>query len=375
MRRVAVPVLALLAVVTIARSGHELPIYPSYYPHEIQIATVAAEQAAALLGEGRIQAHLGGARNLPDPPPPLRAVESLGSIVVVRPHPDRAAGGDGCVLAQAAVDALAATKGDFVPHPYPVTPLHGDYLLHADLAEAAKARLRGDAVSPAAAGRLRLKAVGTAAERLVAADLRAAGAEWDAEVIAVEADELVATRIVAMNGWLGPAWVRAGWFHAHLLLADAVDDAATKDRVADNLRRLQTGDYANAVERINLERDLVAALAAGCRARTAGYTLRREFFSDDFSAGIENIAFDAIEGLASPMFIRTVKLKDFPWNGWLALGVDGRPAAAWNPVAGFTDRFGRLMWFAVGDPAALPSPNGPDWVLNRISDLRATPSR
>ena len=51
------------------------------------------------------------------------------------------------------------------------------------------------------------------------------------------------------------------------------------------------------------------------------------------------------------MFLRTVKLKDFPWNGWLQLGLDARPSAAWNPIGGFTDEFGRLMWFAVGDPA------------------------
>ena len=75
-----------------------------------------------------------------------------------------------------------------------------------------------------------------------------------------------------------------------------------------------------------------------------------------FSAGIENIAYDSVTGFNSPMFIRTVKLKDFPWNGWLALGLDAAPKAAWNPIAGFTDPFGRLMWFAVGDPAVIPSP-------------------
>jgi hypothetical protein len=36
--------------------------------------------------------------------------------------------------------------------------------------------------------------------------------------------------------------------------------------------------------------------------------------------------------------LRTVKLKDFPWNGWLQLGLQPHPSAAWNPVGGFTDR-------------------------------------
>ena len=75
------------------------------------------------------------------------------------------------------------------------------------------------------------------------------------------------------------------------------------------------------------------------------------------------------------MFLRTVKLKDFPWNGWLQLGVPERAGAAWNPVAGFTDPFGRLMWSAIADPAAIPSPNDATWMLNRISDVEASPRR
>ena len=113
----------------------------------------------------------------------------------------------------------------------------------------------------------------------------------------------------------------------------------------------------------------------GCRKTVAGYTVKREYFNSEFSAGIENIAYDAHEGFNSPMFIRTVKLKDFPWNGWLALGVDGRPQAAWNPIAGFTDPFGRLMWITLGDPAAVPSPYDENWVFNRISDVASKPRR
>jgi len=75
------------------------------------------------------------------------------------------------------------------------------------------------------------------------------------------------------------------------------------------------------------------------------------------------------------MFIRTAKLKDFPWNGWLALGVAGPTAAAWNPIAGLTDRFGRLMWFALGDPALIPAPGSADWILGRVTDVEPKPKR
>jgi hypothetical protein len=104
----------------------------------------------------------------------------------------------------------------------------------------------------------------------------------------------------------------------------------------------------------------------------AGYILKREYFNDEFSAGIENISFDSITGLDSPMLLRTVKLKDFPWNGALRLGIEAGPTAAWNPIGGMTDPSGRFMWSAIGDPALLPSPYDAGWMLNRIADLPAS---
>ena len=118
---------------------------------------------------------------------------------------------------------------------------------------------------------------------------------------------------------------------------------------------------------------LAVMLAGNCRLRVAGYTLRREWYDGEFSSGIENIASDSLSGLDSLVFIRTVKLKDFPWNGWLRLGVPSPPAAGWNPVAGFSDPAGRLIWAALGDAAAFPAPYGAGWTLDRIADV--TPIR
>jgi hypothetical protein len=191
----------------------------------------------------------------------------------------------------------------------------------------------------------------------------------------VGADALEMQASAVVNGWIGPPWLRKGWFQADLLLGDAAIGPEAKARTAADVERLTTHDYTDAAERINLERDLVGLLSGGCHKTVAGYTVRRQYYNDDYSAGIENIAYDAITGFASPMFLRTAKLKDFPWNGWLGLGTDARPTAAWNPVAGFTDDFGRLMWSALGDPAALPAPNDSGWTSNRISDVAATPTR
>ena len=262
------------------------------------------------------------------------------------------------------MQALAA-QGDFIAHPYPVTPFHGDYLHHADLAAAAMARF-SLAETPVAG--LKIAARGGLAQSHPEWSA-AHDADWDVKVDEVDAAELVASTIFSVNGWLAPPWVRTGWFHAERLLADGASEPARKERIESDLQRLKAGDFTGLVERINLERDLVTLLAAGCRKIVAGYTVKREYVNVEFSAGIENIGYDSLTGLHSPIFIRTVKLKDFPWNGWLALGIDGKPAAAWNPIGGMVDPFGRLLGFTVGDPALLPSPYEAGWMLNRIADL------
>ena len=110
---------------------------------------------------------------------------------------------------------------------------------------------------------------------------------------------------------------------------------------------------------------LVRKLIAGCERVVLGYSVRRERFSAEFSQGVENVAWDSDDGMNAPIFVRTVKLKDFPWNGWLRLGIATKPAAAWNPIAGFSDPAGRLLWAALGDPAFLAAPYSATWVANR----------
>jgi hypothetical protein len=374
--RFVIAIIAASAAATVARSGHELSVYPSYYPHEIEIATVAPDQAARLLRDAKIQAYVGGAPTFAGTVPgAIGAVESLGSFVIARVNPASPHANDdasACAAVRAVARAVAANT-DVVLHPYPVTPFHGDYLHHVERVEdLATTWLRPEPAAPAIED-LKVRATGAAA-KLIPRDDAATADLWDIEIEESAVSELVAKTMTALNGWLGPLGLKTGWYQAYLLLGDAID-GKIKERVESNLRRLQYGGSADAVERINLERDLVAELISGCRKVVIGYTVKREYYNADFSAGIENIAYDAHQGFNSPMFIRTVKLKDFPWNGWLALGLDARGQAAWNPIAGFTDPFGRLMWAALGDPAAVPSPYDASWVLNRISDVESTPRR
>jgi hypothetical protein len=345
-------------------AGHELPVYPSYYPHEIEIRTLAPERADSALQKGEIQAYAGKGLHFGEAPPEhIRAIESLGSFIVVRTNPHQTAKTSACGLVKAVMNGLGS-QSDFVLHPYPVTPLQGDYLYHADLATAAMARW---SAIDAGASPPKIRASGRFAG--ARPDWFAGGPDWDAEIVEVDAAAEMASAMFAVNGRLGPPWLKAGWFYAARLLMDGVEDTARKAQAETDLRRLETGAFDGLPERINLERDLVRVLAGGCRKMIAGYTVKREYVNVEFSAGIENIGYDAIEGIASPMFIRTVKLKDFPWNGWLNIGIAGKAGSAWNPVGGMTDPFGRLMNSAVGDPALLPSPYEAGWMLNRIADL------
>jgi len=358
-----------------ARGGHELPVYPSYYPHEIAISVVGAKAAARGLRDGGIHAFVGEMGQFaPGAGEPVGSIASLGAWVLIKTNPASPLARDSagaCRLAGTLFADLRQSGAQLILHPYPVTPLHGDYLFHADLAAAALARL---AASPEAPARgIRVRTEGALATGLIRPDWRAPADGWDAAVTVVDAGALVAAATLASNALLAPRWVREGWYHAYRLLSENLVDAAEGRRATDDLARLTAGDYDNQVERINRQRDLVTALTTSCRALVAGYTLKREYFNAEFSAGVENIGYDALTGFASPIFLRTVKLKDFPWNGWLRLGIDAPPHAAWNPVAGFDDAFGRLMWFAIGDPALVPSPYDAGWTLNRFSNVAATP--
>src|SRR5215467_15954842 len=83
-----VALLCASAAGTIAWSGHELPVYPSFYPHEIEIRTLAPQQAPAALANAEIHAYVGrGVHFSSVPRDVIGTVESLGSFVMVRTNP------------------------------------------------------------------------------------------------------------------------------------------------------------------------------------------------------------------------------------------------------------------------------------------------
>ncbi|MHB8730207.1 MAG: hypothetical protein ACYDAB_00240 [bacterium] len=371
LRRSATTAALVLALALPTWAGHELPFDPSYYPHEIRIESMTAAAAAGPLGRATIQALVGGnpyaGRGTP---PDVTPVESLDAYVVLTVNTARLADRDArCAAVRRAAGLLAARHG-FVFAPYPVTPYQPDYLAHADLAAAA--RQSAPSTAGSGAGHVAVTAGDPAAAALLGTRtaVRPGNAGWDVRVDTVVLRDLLAAHATRFAGWIGPPWLKDGWYDAYLLMAGTVADRAARAEVDRVYDRLTSGEPRGETESINLQRRLVSLLRQGCERAVAGYTIRREYYSSAYSPGIENVGFDAYDGFDSGIFVRTAKLKDFPWNGVLRLGVAapaaGPAAAPWNPVAGFGDPFGRLVWAAVGDPAMLPSPYGGGWIANRI---------
>ena len=366
LREAALSAALFCAIAADGNAGHEVPYYPSFYPQEIRIEPLDPEAAAREFASKTdpLHAYLGAAPRFPGPAPDhLKSVQSLKSLITVTANPRsrRLQNRDArCQAMQQAAGSLAKHP-DVVAHPFPVTPYHADYLGHVDRASPGKNA--SAAAKDAAPLTFRPGDAGQAA--LLPPDARVHAIEWDIGFDEVSTEELMRIAGVGANNWPAPPWAKDGWFQAYHLLHASISDAGKRERADALYDRRTHGEFRDHAERVNLERDLLAALNNGCERAVAGYRLRRDFYNDEFSNGIENIFVDSQAGFNSPVFVRVVKLKDFPWNGWLRLGIGEQPKAAWNPVAGFNDAPGRLIWATTGDDAFLPIPHNSRWTSNR----------
>ena len=366
-------VLGLTCAVAIAplsaQADHEVSYFPSFYPHEIRIEPLDPEGAAREFANKTdpLHVYIGGAPRFSGQiPGHLKSVESLKSLITVSVNPQSSRLQNREVRCHAIEQAAAALHAppDVVVHPYPITPYHADYLGHADRPPPGTAtREPIDATAPTfRAG---------ADVSLLSQQARVQATDWDVSLDETSVSGLLIDAGVSFNDWPAPPWTKEGWFQAYQLLSPALSQASDREQADELYERRTHNEFRDRTEQLNLERELLKGLIGSCERAVVGYRLRREFYSDDFSDGIENIAVDSQSGLNSAVFLRTVKLKDFLWNGSLRIGIDPRSSAAWNPIAGFTDAAGRLVWSTVGDNAFLPIPFNSRWVQNR-AEVRTT---
>jgi hypothetical protein len=364
-------VLGLTCAVVIAppsaRADHEVSYFPSFYPHEIRIEPLDPEAAARefVNKTDPLHVYVGNAprfsRQIPEH---LKSVESLKSLITVsvNPQSSRLQNREARCHAIGQASAALAASPDVVMHPYPITPYHADYFGHADRVSPDKATRTPTGAPTFRAG---------ADPSLLSPQVRVQATDWDMSLDETSVSALLIDAGVGFNEWPAPPWTKEGWFQAYQLLRPAISQASDREQADELYERLTHNEFRERTEQLNLERELVAALIGSCERAVVGYRMRQEFYTDDFSDGIENLAVDSQSGLNSAVFLRTVKLKDFLWNGSLRIGIDPHPTAAWNPIAGFTDAPGRLVWSTVGDNAFLPIPYNSRWVQNR-AEIRTT---
>jgi len=352
-----------------AEADHEVSYFPSFYPQEIRIEPLDPEGAARefVNKTDPLHVYVGTAPRFSGQiPEHLKSVESLKSLITVsvNPQSSRLQSREArCHAIGQAADALVA-RPDVVMHRYPITSYHADYLIHADRLSPSKATSKpAETAAPIFHAGADLS--------LLSPQVRVQATDWDVSLDEISVSALLIQAGVGFNDWPAPPWTKEGWFQAYQLLRPAISRASDREQADELYERLTHNEFKDRTEQLNFERELLAALLGSCERAVVGYRLRQEFYTDDFSNGIENIAADSQSGLNSAVFLRTVKLKDFMWNGWLRIGIDPRPTAAWNPIAGFSDAAGRLVWSTVGDNAFLPIPYNSRWVPNR-AEIRTT---
>jgi len=352
-----------------AEADHEVSYFPSFYPQEIRIEPLDPEGAARefVNKTDPLHVYVGTAPRFSGQiPEHLKSVESLKSLITVsvNPQSSRLQSREArCHAIGQAADALVA-RPDVVMHRYPITSYHADYLIHADRLSPSKATSKpAETAAPIFHAGADLS--------LLSPQVRVQATDWDVSLDEISVSALLIQAGVGFNDWPAPPWTKEGWFQAYQLLRPAISRTSDREQADELYERLTHNEFKDRTEQLNLERELLAALLGSCERAVVGYRLRQEFYTDDFSNGIENIAADSQSGLNSAVFLRTVKLKDFMWNGWLRIGIDPRPTAAWNPIAGFSDAAGRLVWSTVGDNAFLPIPYNSRWVPNR-AEIRTT---
>src|SRR4030095_13119763 len=111
-------------------------------------------------------------------------------------------------------------------HPYPVTPYHWDYLHYFDRVAGAKTQSLQRSASDHDATTLhqRVRTRGQLAAQLVPSAWQMVGQEGEVTVEEIALVDLLSPHLTGLNGWLGPPWLKAGWFHAYLLLAETITD-------------------------------------------------------------------------------------------------------------------------------------------------------
>ncbi|WP_448605502.1 hypothetical protein [Thermoflexus hugenholtzii] len=96
------------------------------------------------------------------------------------------------------------------------------------------------------------------------------------------------------------------------------------------------------------------------------YDIEYYIYNDDYDEGLHNMAWSPLVGLTEPSaFFRTVKIKLFPWNGWLLVGSPTVDKCKFNPFPVPGDQTCYGLWSVLSDPAFVLNPYNLTFEPNR----------
>jgi len=97
------------------------------------------------------------------------------------------------------------------------------------------------------------------------------------------------------------------------------------------------------------------------------YDTEYYIYNDDYDEGLHNMAWSPLVGLTEPSaFFRTVKIKLFPWNGWLLVGSPTVDKCKFNPFLVPSDQTCYGLWSVLSDPAFVLNPYNLTFEPNRV---------
>ena len=228
MKRVGAFTLVIIAAATVSavRGGHELPDLPfvlSARDRDQDAGSRATPRRAARRQAPRLcRCGPGPCRCTGRPTSRDRIRSARSSSCGVNPQSSLAAASARGVRSHCSGRSRLGRTGGFHPASLP------GHAISRRLSPSRRPRRRRQGALVERCGRrragLKVKASGGLARAIRIGRRR--DADWDVEVVEVDAARSCRSATLALNGWIAPPWLRTGWFHAERLLADAASDPA-----------------------------------------------------------------------------------------------------------------------------------------------------
>lgn len=382
--------LTFLLLVNVVYGGHELILYPSFYPHELRFFRVEnAEDASQLIAQTSTTGTVKGLHLYLAPLKPaakrlnntkinfIQEVDRLYYLVInldKRPWNNSAVAD--LLMNSISRDSVAA-KLNGQPVYLPILSYQGDYIYVADISESL--RMKSFSIDSSELRKLKITAIKLSVQEVeeeaveaVASELGKLGNvsvvkdgadDWDFKLSSISLNNFFQKNTVWANGIYFDLDAYQGYSLAAAIYRQSVNMSSEPQSIYN---KILYGRYSNEFEKMLLVRQLVRWGIKHGGIIPLFITYRHYMFNDDWDEGIYNMAVNPLTGISTDVFYRTVKLKLFPWNGWLLIGHNDTEDCSYNPFMFEKTLYCRAILMLVSDSAFIHQPYNGSWEVNRV---------